>query len=52
MDFKEQFKKIIDEDIIGKIRSIMSVCWFYKPDSYFNVAEWKKKSGAGPISIN
>ena len=45
-------KKIIDEDIIGKIRSIMSVCWFYKPDSYFNVAEWKKKSGAGPISIN
>ena len=27
-------------------------CWFYKPDDYFEVAEWRKLKGAGPISVN
>jgi len=37
---------------IGKIRAIHANCWFYKSDEYFDVAEWRKKSGAGPISVN
>jgi predicted dehydrogenase len=27
-------------------------CWFYKPDDYFEAAPWRKKAGAGPISVN
>ena len=45
-------KKILDEGLIGNIRSAMSMCWFYKPDNYFDIAPWRKKLGAGPISIN
>ena len=37
---------------IGKIRAIHANCWFYKSDEYFDVAEWRKKKGAGPISVN
>jgi len=45
-------KKVIEEDSIGKIRSVISTCWFYKPDHYFESAPWRKKRGAGPISVN
>ena len=37
---------------IGEIRAVHATCWFYKPDSYFDVAPWRKKKGAGPISVN
>lgn len=45
-------KKIIEEGQIGSIRSAISICWFYKPDEYFDIAPWRKAKGAGPISIN
>ncbi len=45
-------KKALEIGSIGKIRSVFSICWFYKPDKYFNKAPWRKKIGAGPISIN
>jgi len=43
---------IIKGGTIGDIRSAQVTCWFYKPDDYFEVAPWRKKAGAGPISVN
>ena len=44
--------KVISERQIGDIKSVHATCWFYKPDSYFDVAPWRKVDGAGPISVN
>ena len=44
--------EIIENGEIGQVRAIHANCWFYKPDSYFDIAPWRKKKGAGPISIN
>ena len=43
---------LIKEGAIGEVRSVQVTCWFYKPDDYFDVAPWRKKAGAGPISVN
>lgn len=45
-------KTLIDSGEIGKVRAVQATCWFYKPDDYFDTAEWRKKRGAGPISVN
>jgi predicted dehydrogenase len=45
-------KAALTEGAIGDIRAIQATCWFYKPDAYFDVAPWRKKKGAGPISVN
>ncbi len=37
---------------IGELRAVQTTCWFYKPDHYFDVAPWRKRKGAGPISVN
>lgn len=37
---------------VGEIRAIQATCWFFKPDHYFDVAPWRTKKGAGPISVN
>ncbi|MEM7239056.1 MAG: Gfo/Idh/MocA family oxidoreductase [Pseudomonadota bacterium] len=44
--------EVVQAGEIGQIRAIHSNCWFYKPDHYFNQAPWRKKKGAGPISVN
>ncbi len=43
---------LIKEGAIGQVRAAQVTCWFYKPDDYFDVAPWRKKAGAGPISVN
>ncbi|MCH9852566.1 MAG: Gfo/Idh/MocA family oxidoreductase [Alphaproteobacteria bacterium] len=45
-------KQLITQGEIGDVRAIQAVCWFYKPDKYFNDASWRKLKGAGPISVN
>lgn len=45
-------KRAIDDGLIGAVRSVQATCWFYKPDHYFEVAPWRTKKGAGPISVN
>jgi predicted dehydrogenase len=45
-------KTAIDQGHLGQLRAIATQCWFYKPDYYFDQAPWRKKSGAGPISVN
>lgn len=48
----QRAKELIDSGEIGTIRAVQATCWFYKPDDYFDVADWRKKPGAGPISVN
>ena len=43
---------LIKEGAIGQVRAAQVTCWFYKPDDYFDVAPWRKRAGAGPISVN
>tara|TARA_B110000305_G_scaffold238254_1_gene303264 strand:+ start:780 stop:1811 length:1032 start_codon:yes stop_codon:yes gene_type:complete len=45
-------KLAIHDGMIGSIQSLHSVCWFYKPDHYFEEADWRKRKGAGPVSVN
>ena len=43
---------MISEGRIGDVKSVHATCWFYKPDSYFDIAPWRKREGAGPVSVN
>lgn len=43
---------LIAEGAIGEVRAAQVTCWFYKPDDYFDIAPWRKRGGAGPISVN
>ena len=45
-------KAAIDAGAVGDIRAVQATCWLYKPDRYFDAAPWRKKKGAGPISVN
>lgn len=45
-------KEILRRGELGQIRAVHSQCWFYKPDHYFDIAPWRCKKGAGPISVN
>ena len=47
-----QAHAMIAEGRIGQVRAVHATCWFYKPDSYFEAAAWRKSKGAGPISVN
>ena len=48
----ERAKAAIEAGQIGEVRAVQATCWFYKPDDYFEIAEWRKKPGAGPVSVN
>ena len=48
----QRAKSLIEQGEIGSIRALQAMCWFYKPDEYFEAAEWRKRPGAGPISVN
>ncbi len=45
-------KSAIETGVIGDVRAVQATCWFYKPDHYFDVAPWRTRKGAGPISVN
>jgi len=45
-------REVISNGEIGNIRAVHINTWFYKPDNYFDNAPWRKKFGAGPISVN
>ena len=45
-------KQAIDSGLLGELRLINASCWLYKPDHYFDEAPWRKRKGAGPISVN
>lgn len=47
-----QSKALIESGTLGQLVSIQGSAQFFKPDSYFNEAEWRTKSGGGPVLIN
>lgn len=48
----QEAHRLLQEGAIGDIRAAQVTCWFRKPDSYFDIAPWRKQKGAGPISVN
>ena len=48
----ERAHQMIIQGAIGDVKAVHATCWFYKPDSYFDKAPWRKKKGAGPVSVN
>lgn len=38
--------------LVGQVRGIQTSAWFFKPDHYFAEAPWRRKKGAGPLSVN
>jgi len=44
-------KRVIDSGRLGTIVAVHGICWFYKPDEYFDVA-WRREKGAGPVLLN
>ena len=48
----QKARRLIDEDLLGEIRSVQAQCWLYKPDHYFTEAPWRTRLGAGPVSVN
>ena len=44
--------EIIAEGRLGEVRAVHAQCWLYKPDHYFEQAPWRKRLGAGPVSVN
>ena len=45
-------KQLIDEGRLGKLVAVMGSAVFFKPDSYFADAPWRREIGGGPILIN
>ncbi|MCV0425126.1 MAG: Gfo/Idh/MocA family oxidoreductase [Roseibium sp.] len=48
----QKAKEAVESGVIGDVRAVQGTCWFYKPDSYFEAAPWRMRSGAGPVSVN
>ncbi|MGI9310819.1 MAG: Gfo/Idh/MocA family protein [bacterium] len=44
--------EMIQSGDLGTVRAVHGSCWFYKPDEYFDVAPWRKRKGAGIVSVN
>ena len=44
--------EMLASGMIGELRAVHASCWLYKPDPYFDTAPWRKRKGAGPISVN
>jgi predicted dehydrogenase len=45
-------RAIIAEGVLGQPVAIQGSALFYKPDSYFDEAAWRREPGGGPVLIN
>jgi predicted dehydrogenase len=45
-------KQVVDSGRLGPLVAVMGSAMFFKPDSYFSDAPWRREIGAGPILIN
>jgi predicted dehydrogenase len=44
-------RQAIDAGRLGTVVAVHGICWFFKPDDYFDVA-WRRDKGAGPVFLN
>lgn len=44
-------KERLSVGAVGTIVAVHAICWFFKPDEYFDV-EWRRLPGAGPVFLN
>ncbi|MBV9785194.1 MAG: Gfo/Idh/MocA family oxidoreductase [Acidisphaera sp.] len=44
-------RRIVREGLLGDLVAVNGMCWFDKPDAYFE-AEWRRAEGGGPLLIN
>jgi predicted dehydrogenase len=43
---------IVRQGTLGRLVAVTGSAMFYKPDSYFDAATWRREPGGGPILIN
>ncbi|MDE1165377.1 MAG: Gfo/Idh/MocA family oxidoreductase [Pseudomonas sp.] len=48
----EKARQVIEQGELGDVVAVMGSALFYKPDSYFDAAPWRREIGAGPILLN
>ena len=44
--------EIVRQGKLGRLVAVTGSAMFYKPDSYFDAAPWRREPGGGPILIN
>jgi predicted dehydrogenase len=45
-------RQMVDSGVLGRLVAITGSAIFFKPDSYFADAPWRREAGAGPILLN
>jgi predicted dehydrogenase len=45
-------RQVVDSGVLGRLVAITGSAMFFKPDSYFADAPWRRETGAGPILLN
>jgi predicted dehydrogenase len=45
-------KAVVDSGQLGKLVAVTGSAMFFKPDSYFTEAPWRRELGGGPILLN
>jgi predicted dehydrogenase len=43
---------VVQQGRLGRLVAVMGSAMFYKPESYFDEAPWRRQAGGGPILIN